>query len=67
MNAVNPGLIVTELHARAGLPDRLTRLVGGVPMGRTGSAEEVAEAVMWLLSDAASYITGVLVPISGGR
>ena len=67
VNAVNPGLIVTELHARAGLPDRLTRLVGGVPMGRTGSAEEVAEAVMWLLSDAASYITGVLVPISGGR
>jgi NAD(P)-dependent dehydrogenase (short-subunit alcohol dehydrogenase family) len=67
VNAVNPGLIETDLHARAGLPDRLTRLVGGVPMGRTGSAEEVAEAVLWLLSDAASYITGVLVPISGGR
>lgn len=67
VNAVNPGLIETDLHARAGLPDRLTRLVSGVPMGRTGSAEEVAEAVLWLASDSASYITGILVPISGGR
>lgn len=67
VNAVSPGLIETDLHARAGLPDRLRRLVGGVPMGRTGSAEEVAEAVLWLASDAASYITGVTVPISGGR
>src|SRR4029077_6129372 len=67
VNAGFPGLIETDPHARAGLPDRLTRLVGGVPMGRTGSAEEVAEAVLWLASDAASYITGVIVPISGGR
>lgn len=67
VNAVSPGLIETDLHARAGLPDRLTRLVGGVPMGRTGSAEEVAEAVLFLASGAASYITGVIVPISGGR
>jgi NAD(P)-dependent dehydrogenase (short-subunit alcohol dehydrogenase family) len=67
VNAVSPGLIETDLHARAGLPDRLTRLVGGVPMGRTGSAEEVAEAVLWLASDSASYITGAIVPISGGR
>jgi NAD(P)-dependent dehydrogenase (short-subunit alcohol dehydrogenase family) len=67
VNAVSPGLIETDLHARAGLPDRLTRLVGGVPMGRTGSPEEVAEAVLWLASDAASYITGIIVPISGGR
>jgi len=67
VNAVSPGLIETDLHARAGLPDRLTRLVGGVPMGRTGSAEEVAEAVLWLASDSASYITGIIVPISGGR
>ena len=67
VNAVSPGLIETDLHARAGLPDRLTRLVGGVPMGRTGSAEEVAEAVLWLASDGASYITGIIVPISGGR
>ena len=67
VNAVSPGLIEAELHARAGLPDRLTRLVGGVPMGCTGSAEEVAQAVLWLASPAASYITGVIVPISGGR
>jgi NAD(P)-dependent dehydrogenase (short-subunit alcohol dehydrogenase family) len=67
VNAVSPGLIETDLHARAGLPDRLTRLVGGVPMGRTGSAAEVAEAVLWLSSDAASYVTGVNIPISGGR
>ena len=56
-----------DLHARAGLPDRLTRLVGGVPMGRVGSTDEVATAVLWLLSPEASYITGVIVPISGGR
>jgi NAD(P)-dependent dehydrogenase (short-subunit alcohol dehydrogenase family) len=67
VNAVSPGLIETGLHARAGLPDRLTRLVSGVPMGRVGSPEEVAEAVLWFASDAASYITGVIVPISGGR
>ena len=67
VNAVSPGLIETDLHARAGLPDRLTRLVGGVPMGRTGSAEEVAAGILWLASDEASYITGIIVPISGGR
>jgi NAD(P)-dependent dehydrogenase (short-subunit alcohol dehydrogenase family) len=67
VNAVSPGLIETDLHARAGLPDRLTRLVGGVPMGRTGGAEEVAEAVLWLASDAASYISGAIVPVSGAR
>jgi NAD(P)-dependent dehydrogenase (short-subunit alcohol dehydrogenase family) len=67
VNAVSPGLIQTELHARAGLPDRLTRLVGGVPMGRVGSAQEVATAVLWLLSPEASYMTGVIIPISGGR
>ena len=67
MNAVSPGLIETELHARAGLPDRLNKMVGGVPMGRTGSAEEVADVVLWLASDAASYVTGIVVPVSGGR
>lgn len=67
VNAVSPGLIQTDLHARAGLPDRLTRLVNGVPMGRVGSTDEVATAVLWLLSPEASYITGVIVPISGGR
>jgi NAD(P)-dependent dehydrogenase (short-subunit alcohol dehydrogenase family) len=67
VNAVSPGLIETDLHARAGAPDRLTRLVGGVPMGRIGSADEVAESVLWLLSPASSYITGVILPVSGGR
>jgi NAD(P)-dependent dehydrogenase (short-subunit alcohol dehydrogenase family) len=67
VNAVSPGLIQTNLHARAGLPDRLTNLVGGVPMGRVGTTDEVATAVLWLLSPEASYITGVIVPISGGR
>jgi NAD(P)-dependent dehydrogenase (short-subunit alcohol dehydrogenase family) len=67
VNAVSPGLIETDLHARAGLPDRLTRLVGGVPFGRTGSAQEVAEAVLWLASDAASYVSGAIVPVSGAR
>jgi NAD(P)-dependent dehydrogenase (short-subunit alcohol dehydrogenase family) len=67
VNAVSPGLIETELHARAGLPDRLTRLASGVPMGRAGSAQEVATAVLWLLSPEASYMTGVIMPVSGGR
>ncbi|HEX3574908.1 MAG TPA: SDR family oxidoreductase [Rhodopila sp.] len=67
VNAVSPGLIQTDLHARAGLPDRLTRLVGGIPMARVGSTQEVAAAVLWLPSPEASYITGVIIPVSGGR
>jgi NAD(P)-dependent dehydrogenase (short-subunit alcohol dehydrogenase family) len=67
VNAVSPGLIETDLHARAGAPDRVARLVSGVPMGRSGSIEEVAAAILWLLSPEASYITGVNVAVSGGR
>jgi NAD(P)-dependent dehydrogenase (short-subunit alcohol dehydrogenase family) len=67
VNAVSPGLIETDLHARAGLPDRVARLTAGVPMGRPGSAEEVAEAVLWLASDAAAYVSGAIVPVSGAR
>jgi NAD(P)-dependent dehydrogenase (short-subunit alcohol dehydrogenase family) len=67
VNAVSPGLIETDLHARAGAPDRVQRMAGGVPMGRSGSAEEVAEAVLWLMSPEASYVTGVILPVSGGR
>lgn len=67
VNAVNPGLIDTEIHARAGSPDRLQRLAPSIPMGRAGSAEEVAETVLWLMSEQASYVTGALVPVSGGR
>lgn len=67
VNAVAPGLIETELHAAAGGGDRLARLVGFVPMQRVGSPEETAEAIAWLLSPASSYITGAILPVSGGR
>lgn len=67
VNGIRPGLIETEIHDGTGDLNRIENLVGGVPMGRSGSAEEVAQAVLWLLSDAASYITGTLVDVSGGR
>ena len=67
VNAVNPGLIETEIHAASGQPDRLVRLTPGVPMGRPGKAEEVSEAVLFLASPASSYITGACLPIGGGR
>jgi NAD(P)-dependent dehydrogenase (short-subunit alcohol dehydrogenase family) len=67
VNAVRPGLIETEIHDATGDKDRLKKLVGFVPQGRVGTADEVAETVLWLLSDAASYVTGALVDIGGGR
>ena len=67
VNAVVPGLIDTEIHAKAGLADRVAKLGGSVPMGRAGTAEEVAQVILWLLSDEAAYVTGALVPVSGGR
>lgn len=67
VNAVRPGLIETEIHDDTGDTERLKKLVSLVPMGRTGPPEEVAEAVLWLLSPAASYVTGALVDIGGGR
>lgn len=67
VNAVRPGLIDTDIHASAGDAGRVERLVGGVPMQRSGSAEEVAETICWLLSDAASYVTGAFIDVSGGR
>ncbi len=67
VNAVHPGLIDTEIHAKAGLGDRLAKLGSTVPMGRVGTAEEVAKAILFLLSDEASYVTGALLPVSGGR
>ena len=67
VNAVRPGLIHTDIHAASGQPDRVERLQGQVPMGRGGSAEEVAESIVWLLSPAASYVTGVLLDVTGGR
>jgi NAD(P)-dependent dehydrogenase (short-subunit alcohol dehydrogenase family) len=67
VNAVAPGLIDTEIHAAAGFPDRVERLGPTVPMGRGGTADEVAEAILWLLSDAASYVNGTSLRVSGGR
>jgi NAD(P)-dependent dehydrogenase (short-subunit alcohol dehydrogenase family) len=67
VNAVAPGLIDTEIHADNGEPERLRRLMGTIPMGRAGKPEEVAEAVVWLLSPAASYVTGAILPVGGGR
>ena len=67
VNGVAPGMIATELHAAGGQPDRLERLAPMIPMGRPGKPEEVAEAILFLLSDAASYITGTVLRVSGGR
>lgn len=67
VNAVAPGLIDTEIHARAGAPERVERLLSGVPLGRTGDAREVAETVLWLLGEGSTYVSGAIVPISGGR
>ena len=67
VNAVRPGLIDTEIHASGGEPGRVQRLQESVPMRRGGTAEEVAETILWLLSDQASYVTGSIVDVSGGR
>lgn len=65
--AVRPGLIETELHAKGGEPGRADRLAHMVPMKRKGSAEEIAQAAVWLLSDEASYVTGSTLDVTGGR
>ncbi len=67
VNAVRPGLIYTDIHASGGLPDRVDQLKAGVPMQRGGTAEEIADAVLWLASDGASYCTGTIVDVTGGR
>lgn len=67
VNAIRPGLIETEIHAKGGEPGRAQKLAHLVPMKRTGSAEEVAEGVLWLLSDQSSYVTGTFLDIAGGR
>jgi len=67
VNAVAPGLIRTDIHASGGEPGRVERLSAAVPMGRGGEPEEVAQAVLWLLSEASSYTTGTVLEVSGGR
>ena len=67
VNAVRPGLIDTEIHASGGRPNRVEELKAGVPLGRGGTADEVAEVIVWLLSEAASYTTMSLIDVSGAR
>jgi len=67
VNAIRPGLIDTDIHADVGFPERAKELGASMPMGRAGTVEEVAEAVLWLMSDAASYVSGSVLDVSGGR
>lgn len=67
VNAVRPGMIDTEIHADMGLPDRVAQLAPTIPMQRGGKPEEVSEAVLWLMSDQASYVTGICMDVAGGR
>lgn len=67
VNAIRPGLIATDIHAKGGVPDRLQKIGHTPPMGRPGTAEECAEAILWLLSDGASYVTKTFMDVAGGR
>lgn len=67
VNGVRPGLIHTEMHADGGEPERVNRLAAQIPLGRGGEAEEVAQAIAWLLSDDASFVTGTFIDVSGGK
>jgi NAD(P)-dependent dehydrogenase (short-subunit alcohol dehydrogenase family) len=66
INAVSPGTVYTEIHAAAGEPNRPQRVVSRIPMARVGESDEIANAVLWLLSDEASYVTGTVLRVSGG-
>lgn len=67
VNGVRPGLIETDIHASGGQPDRVQRLSAGVPLGRGGTADEIAQAIYWLMSDLSSYCTGSFIDAGGGR
>ncbi len=67
VNAVSPGICETDIHAKGGQPDRAQRLSHIIPMGRPGRADELAESILWLSSDKASYCTGAIMDVSGGR
>jgi NAD(P)-dependent dehydrogenase (short-subunit alcohol dehydrogenase family) len=67
VNAVRPGVIATEIHDRNGTPGRAERIGAGAPLGRPGQPEEIAEAILWLASDAASYASGAILDVTGGR
>ena len=67
VNGVRPGCIYTDIHADGGEPDRVSRLAPSLPLGRGGTSEEVANAIVWLLSDEASYITGSVIDLAGGK
>ncbi|KND57590.1 Dehydrogenase [Candidatus Burkholderia verschuerenii] len=67
VNAIRPGLIETEIHASGGKPDRAQVMGATTPLGRPGTADEVGESIVWLLSDASSYVTGALLDVAGGR
>ncbi|HSV70394.1 MAG TPA: SDR family oxidoreductase [Methylibium sp.] len=67
VNAVRPGIIATEIHASGGRPERASQMAGLIPMQRPGTADEVARSIVWLLSDEASYVTGAIVDVGGGR
>ena len=67
VNAVRPGIIDTEIHESSGIPGRVKMMREHIPMKREGSAEEVADAILWLCSDQSSYVTGSIIPVAGGR
>ena len=67
VNAVAPGVVLTDIHASAGDPGRAERIAPMIPIGRAGTAEEVAETILFLMSDASSYVTGAVLQVAGGR
>lgn len=67
VNAVRPGIIDTEIHDSSGIPDRVKMMRDQIPMKREGTADEVADAILWLCSEQSSYVTGAIIPVAGGR